>query len=106
MPTDIDSINFEEVIFYIDLTSDIIEKNRFVKEINEFIQNKKNYYNNSSFGIVIFQEEDNPICVYDKNDSISITNVIEEKWDLRPKNQSYIENGLFEILSYIFRKSR
>ena len=99
------SINSEEIIFYIDLTSDFIKKEILKDTIQEFIETKLSL-GNSSFGIVIFQEEDNPISLYDDKESTSILKIIDDKWDTRPKNQSYIENGLFEILSYIFRKSR
>ena len=99
------SINSEEIIFYIDLTSDFIKKEILKDTIQEFIENKLSL-GDSSFGIVIFQEEDNPISLYDDTESTSILKIIDNKWDTRPKNQSYIENGLFEILSYIFRKSR
>jgi hypothetical protein len=76
-----------------------------IRIIRDFIKNKKNI-SDSSFGIVLFQKEDNPVWLYDEKDANLITNIIDEKWDSRPKNQSYIENGLFEILSYIFKKSR
>ncbi|MFX0188750.1 MAG: hypothetical protein ACFE8A_13550 [Candidatus Hodarchaeota archaeon] len=106
MTTEIKTINAEEVILYIDLTTEYIGKKGLIKEINTFIENKNKLGIDSSYGIVIFQEEDNPITLYDSKDVNSIIKIIEEKWETRPKNQSYIENGLFEILSYIFRKSR
>ncbi|MFX0072676.1 MAG: hypothetical protein ACFFAO_16450 [Candidatus Hermodarchaeota archaeon] len=105
MSTATNSINIEEVIFYIDLTTEIIKKKTLIRIIHDFIKNKKKI-SDSSFGIVLFQEEDNPVWLYDEKDANLITKIIDEKWDNRPKNQSYIENGLFEILSYIFRKSR
>ncbi len=98
-------INSEEVIFYLDLTSDFIKKEILKDTIQVFIENKLSL-GDSSFGIVIFQEEDNPISLYDNKEFTSILKTIDNHWDTRPKNQSYIENGLFEILSYIFRKSR
>ncbi|TFG21733.1 MAG: hypothetical protein EU529_12660 [Promethearchaeota archaeon] len=95
----------EEFILFIDLATDYIDKKFLIKEIKSFIENKNKYGNESSFGIVIFQEKENPITLYDSKDIDSIIKIIEEGWDNRPKSQSYIENGLFEILSYIFRKS-
>ncbi len=95
----------EEFILFIDLATDYIDKKFLIKEIKSFIENKNKYGNDSSFGIVIFQEKENPITLYDSKDIDSIIKIIEERWDKRPKSQSYIENGLFEILSYIFRKS-
>lgn len=95
----------EEFILFIDLATDYIDNKFLIKEIKSFIENKNKYGNDSSFGIVIFQEKENPITLYDSKDIDSIIRIIEERWDKRPKSQSYIENGLFEILSYIFRKS-
>ena len=106
MTTEMSTANAEEVILYIDLTTEYIGKKDLIKEIKAFIENKNKFGTDSSYGIVIFQEEDNPIALYDSKDVNSIIKIIEEKWETRPKNQSYIENGLFEILSYIFRKSR
>ena len=100
------SIISEEIIFYIDLATEYINKETLVNEINSFIQEKSKISNLTTFGIVIFQEEDNPITSYDQNKSKSITDIIEKHWDSRPKDSSYLENGLFEILSYIFRKAR
>jgi hypothetical protein len=99
------SINLEEIIFCIDLTTNFVDKETLISIIQEFIEEKLNLVD-SSFGIVIFQEEDNPISLYDEKDSNSIIKIIDDKWDTRPKNFSYFENALFEILSYIFRKSR
>ncbi len=98
-------INLEEIIFFIDLTTEFIEKETLTSTIKEFIDEKLNLVD-SSFGVVIFQEEDNPISLYDEKDANSLLKIIDDKWDTRPKTSSYIENALFEILSYIFRKSR
>ena len=99
------STNLEEIIFCIDLTTDFVDKETLNGTIQEFIEDKLTI-SDSSFGIVIFQEEDNPVSLYDEKDSNSIIKIIDDKWDTRPKSLSYIENALFEILSYIFRKSR
>ena len=105
MTTGNNLISSEEIIFYIDLTTENLTKEVLIEEIRSFIQ-KKTKYSDSTFGIVIFQEDDNPISFYNENDPKSITKVIENYWDLRPKNQSYFENGLFLILSYIFSENR
>ena len=100
-----DSIKLEEIIFIVDLTTEFIDKETLTSTIKEFIEEKLNLVD-SSFGIVIFQEEDNPVSLYDEKDANSILKIINDKWATRPKSTSYIENALFEILSYIFRKSR
>lgn len=101
-----DTTNAEEVIFYIDLTTEYIKKNILTKEIRSFIENKNKISQYNSYGLVIFQESDNPICLYDQKDYEPIISVLEEKWDSRTKDQSYIENAIFEMLSYVFMKSR
>ena len=50
---------------------------------------------------MIFQEEGNPIFITGKKDSEIITNAIDENWRSRPRTQSFFENGLFYIFSYI-----
>ncbi|MBD3256172.1 MAG: hypothetical protein GF383_13830 [Candidatus Lokiarchaeota archaeon] len=104
--SDIRQINSEEVIFYVDLSKGEIKKDTLIKAIRLFIEEKNNYTQKSTYGVVLFQENDNPISEYDKGGFKTITNIIEEKWETRPKDQTFIENGLFEILSYIFRASR
>ncbi|MFX1298435.1 MAG: hypothetical protein ACFFD2_26715, partial [Promethearchaeota archaeon] len=53
------------------------------------------------YSLLIFQEEGNPIFITDKKDSGIIANSIDENWKNRPKDQSFFENGLFYIFSYI-----
>ncbi len=96
----------EEIIFYIDLITDSLKKSTLTEGIKEFIEKKKVFNALSSYGVVIFQTEDNPINIYDKNDADSIIKIIEDGWNSREKSHSYLENGLFEILAYIFAKSR
>ena len=55
---------------------------------------------------MLFQEDANLISAYNKPDVESIIDTIDESWDTREVNQSYFENGLFEILAYIFNKIR
>lgn len=97
-----DLITAEELIFYIDLTTDYIKKEILLNELKEFIKSKKKL-GEASFGILIFQEEDNPVFLYDQKDSEQILNLLQEKWETRPKSQSFIENGLFEVLSHVFK---
>ncbi|MFW9879962.1 MAG: hypothetical protein ACFFG0_43365, partial [Candidatus Thorarchaeota archaeon] len=73
---------------------------------NSFIKEKDKFNALSSYGIVIFQKDDNPINEYNIKDSDSVLNTLDEAWESRETTQSYLENGLYEILAYIFRKSR
>ena len=99
------SIAAEEVIFYLDLPTDYINREILIKLVKEFVENKKRFSEGSSFGLVILQQDYNPVFVYDQTDVDVITSVIDVKWETRPRDQSYIENGLFEVLSYVFYKS-
>lgn len=100
------SVNSEEFIFYIDLTTDFLKKKSLSKSISSFIKDKEKFNTLCSYGILLFQEDDNPITVYDAKDFEALSDIIDEKWETRETEKSLFENGLFEILAYIFRKSR
>ncbi len=106
MLTRSDSIDSEEFIFYIDIISGFLKKKSLMKAINSFIKEKDKFNALSSYGVVIFQKNENPINEYDIKDSDIVLNAINDAWDTRETAQSYLENGLYEILAYIFRKSR
>lgn len=101
-----DSLNSEEFIFYIDLITSFLKKKSLVKAINVFIKEKEKFNALSSYGVLIFQKDDNPVNKYDLKDSESVLDIIRNAWDTREVEKSYLENGLYEILAYIFRKSR
>ncbi|MFX1374838.1 MAG: vWA domain-containing protein [Promethearchaeota archaeon] len=101
-----DSINSEEFIFYIDVISDFLKKKSLMKAINSFIKEKDKFNALSSYGVVLFQKDENPINEYDIKDSETVLDAINNGWESRETAQSYLENGLYEILAYIFRKSR
>ncbi len=84
-----------------DLTKDLLKKKELIKSIKFYIEEKNKLSVNSHYSILIFQEEGNPVFITDKKDSEVILKTIEENWKTRPKNQSYFENGLFYIFSYI-----
>lgn len=91
----------EDIYFYLDLTKDLLKKKEIVKVIKYIIEEKNKINIQSHYSLLIFQEEGNPIFINDKKDAGIITNSIEENWATRPKKQSYFENGLFYIFSYI-----
>ncbi|MFX0027755.1 MAG: vWA domain-containing protein [Candidatus Hermodarchaeota archaeon] len=101
-----DAINSEEFIFFIDIISDFLKKKSLMKAISNFIKEKDKFNALSSYGVVIFQKDDNPINEYDIKDSEIVLNSINNAWETRETEQSYLENGLYEILAYIFRRSR
>ena len=91
----------EDVYLYLDLTKEILKKKEIIKSIKYYIEEKNKANLKGHYSLLIFQEEGNPIFITDKKDSGIITNSIEENWKSRPKEQSYFENGLFYIFSYI-----
>ncbi|MFX1387890.1 MAG: hypothetical protein ACFE9M_11790 [Promethearchaeota archaeon] len=99
-------VNSEEFIFYLDLISNFLKKRALMKAINAFIREKDKYNALTSYGVLLFQKDDNPISAYDLKDTETVMNTINDSWETREVEQSYLENGLYEILAYIFRKSR
>ncbi|MHA2035706.1 MAG: hypothetical protein ACW972_04540 [Promethearchaeota archaeon] len=91
----------EDVYFYLDLTKDILKKKELIKVIKYYIEEKNKVNIKGHYSLLIFQEEGNPIFITDKKDSGIIAKSIEENWKNRPKKQSFFENGLFYIFSYI-----
>lgn len=100
------SINSEEFIFYIDLTKDFIKKKYLTKSISNFAKEREKFNSLSSYGLLMFQQEENLLSSYDRKDSETITDIINEKWENRELGNSFLENGLFELLAYIFKKSQ
>ena len=100
------SVNSEEFIFYLDLITDFIKKKNLLKSLGTFIKEKAKFNTKSSYGLLIFQNDDNPVTLYDEADFEVIADIVNEKWETREKKRSLFENGLFEILAYIFRKSK
>lgn len=101
-----DTINSEEFIFYIDLISDFLKKKPLLKAISNFIKEKDKFNALVSYGIVLFQKDENPVNSYDLKDTDIILKTLDDAWETREDEHSYLENGLYEILAYIFRKSR
>ena len=101
-----DKINSEEFIFYIDLISSFLKKKSVVKAISSFIKEKNKFNSLTSYGVVLFQKDENPISEYDLKETETVIKTITDNWATREIEKSYLENGLYEILAYIFRKSR
>ncbi len=91
----------EDIYFYLDLTKDLLKKKEIVKSLQFYIEEKNKVNIKGHYSLLIFQEEGNPIFLTDKKDSGIIAKSIEENWKTRPRKQSYFENGLFYIFSYI-----
>ena len=106
MTTEKIAVKSEEIIFYIDLLTEFIKKKHLLKGIKNFIEQKSKFTLPSSYGIVMFQGRQNPINVYNKSDYKSIEAVLEDSWGTREITKSFFENGIFEILSYIFGEAK
>jgi len=78
-----------------------LKKKDIIKSIKSYIEEKNKVNIKGHYAILIFQEEGNPIFITDKKNADIITKAIEENWKTRPKEQSFFENGLFYIFSYI-----
>jgi len=91
----------EDIYFYLDLIKDLLKKKEIIKAVKYYIEEKNKVNIKGHYSLLIFQEEGNPIFITDKKDYRIITNSIDENWKLRPRKQSYFENGLFYIFSYI-----
>ena len=64
MLTGSDTIESEEIIFYIDLITDFLKKKSVMKSISAFIKEKQKLNKLVSYGIVIFQKDENPVNLY------------------------------------------
>ncbi len=100
------SVNSEEFIFYLDLSKDFIKKKNLLKSITGFEKEKEKFHSVSTYGLIMFQKKENLITIYDQPDTELITKVINDKWESRENDTSFLENGLFEALAYIFTKSK
>lgn len=100
------SVNSEEFIFYLDLSKDFIKKKNLMKSITAFEKEKEKFHSVSTYGLIMFQKKENLITIYDQPDTELISKTISDKWESREKVKSFLENGLFEVLAYIFTKSK
>ncbi|TXT58881.1 MAG: hypothetical protein BAJALOKI2v1_290037 [Promethearchaeota archaeon] len=91
----------ENVFFYIDLAKDILKRKYITKAIENYIEEKNKKYEGGLFGLLIFQKDGTPVFIKGKKDAEIIVNALEENWKNRPKDQSFFENGLFYLFSYI-----
>jgi hypothetical protein len=99
-------MSYEDCYIYLDLTKDLLKKKDLIKYIKFYIEEKNKINIKGHYGILIFQEEGNPVFITDKKDSSIITKAIEENWKSRAKTTSYFENGLFYVFGYIAETTR
>ncbi|MBY9005294.1 MAG: hypothetical protein KGD63_00890 [Candidatus Lokiarchaeota archaeon] len=98
------TLDSKEIIFYLDLSTDFLKKKILIKSIKSFIDgNDKS--NKCTYGFVIFKKGKEVFSVYDKEPSF-IFERIEDIWEEKEEGISYFENGLYETLAHIFKRSR
>jgi len=99
------SKNSEEVIFYLDLSTDFMKKRTLSKAIDSLMESKYEIFNDISYGLVLFKHGKDLFSIYNKSPN-HILEIIDDIWDERDDEGSYLENGLYEILAHIFSRSR
>ncbi len=95
----------EEIIFYLDLSTEFLKKKTLLKSIKSFSEGNNKANIDSTYGFVIFKKEKEVFSVYDKDTSF-IIETIDDLWEEREIGSSYFENGLYETLAHVFKKSR
>ena len=96
----------EDVFIYLDLTKELLKKKDIIRSIKYYISEKNKININGHYGLLIFQDEGDPIFLTNKKDSNIILKAVDENWKSRPKKKSFFENGLFYIFSYIAESVR
>ena len=84
-------VNSEEFIFYFDLITDFVKKKNLIKNIGSFIKEKAKFHTLSSYGLLLFQHDENPVTLYDEADFEIFTEIINEKWETREKKEVYLK---------------
>ncbi|MHA1764369.1 MAG: hypothetical protein ACTSYC_11540, partial [Promethearchaeota archaeon] len=93
--------HLEDVFFYLDLSKELLKKKDIKKAIQSYIEEKNKTNDLGLYGLFLFQKDGNPVFITNKKDPEVLLNAIEENWKNRASEQSYFENGLFYIFSYI-----
>jgi len=97
--------NPESIVFYLDLTTDILSKKDIVKSIQTFLDEKIKKNPKTSFSIFQFTEGNEPILSDEMTDIKELVHNIGEGWKNREQTQSNFENGLFYCLSFLASKA-
>ena len=99
------TLEFKEVIFYLDLSTDFLKKKALVKSLKSFIEGNDKANKGSTYGFVIFRKGKEVFSIYDK-EAPFLLEKIEDIWEEREEGASYFENGLYETLAHVFKRSR
>lgn len=96
--------NKENIMIYLDMTGDLIPRKKIAKAVEKFAEEKRKINPDTSFGIVLFEEDGNPHAIDDISDIKELADVINKSWKSRNK-QSFLENGLMYCLSVLAEKA-
>lgn len=91
----------EDIIFYLDIAKKVLRRRDLKKAIDHFIEEKKKLNPQSKFGLALIKEDGQPDLIVNKTKADPIIDKISDEWKSRPKDESYLENGLFFCLSQI-----
>ncbi|TXT53359.1 MAG: hypothetical protein BAJALOKI1v1_2490001 [Promethearchaeota archaeon] len=100
-----DSNQEQEVIFYLDLSTDFLKRKYLLNGIETFIEENNKFNKKSTYGLVLFRNSKELYTIYNQ-DATLILDAIKDIWEERDLERSYFENGLYEILAYVFKLSR
>ncbi|WP_457559660.1 hypothetical protein [Candidatus Harpocratesius sp.] len=95
----------ESIVFYLDLSTNILSKKNLLKGIEQFIKDKLNKIPNCSFSCFYFLQENTPFLSEEMSNIKEIKNQINTDWKKREISQSNFENGLFYCLSFLAQKA-
>ncbi|MBN1214281.1 MAG: hypothetical protein JXA99_02450 [Candidatus Lokiarchaeota archaeon] len=99
-----ENLDSKEIIFYLDISTEFLKKKGLLKSLKSFMD-ANNKVGNFTYGFVIFKKQKEVFSIYDQIASF-ILEKIEDIWEEREEGISYFENGLYETLAHIFKKSR
>ena len=94
-----DQTELENLIIYLDLINESLNKRDLTKVVESFIHEKLKKNPLSIFSVFYFTDADEPDNSADFSDPKELIKFIDENWKHREQKESYFENGLFYCLS-------
>jgi hypothetical protein len=89
----------ENIIIYLDLIGENINKKDLTKSLDFFMKEKLKKNPRSVFSLFYFTETDEPYNSPDFSDSKEIIKILDQNWKRREQKESNFENGLFYCIS-------
>ncbi len=95
----------ESIMVYLDITGDLISKKDVAKSIQKFAEEKLSINPDTTFGIILFEDDGNPFVIEETRNIKDLAEQIVKSWKNRNKT-SFLENGLMYCLSVHAEKAR